>query len=665
MRTSGFPTSRPAIALATLVIAVLTVCPQLVAAFPQKDQTEFARLEQKAVAEGTVPVIVHLKVPEIDTLTSASTSKSAVGMGRAMSEQRDGADAALKNAITSVAADVLASLPEAAFTVNHAYISIPFIALRVTSGALAVLQTADDVIGIEEDMPIRLWEPGTPTTESATTAADSPQLDVSTSLIGATTAWSMGYTGAGWYVAIVDTGIRPTHQFFAGKTIVEACFAKGRDGLSGTGDCPNGTSTQTGSGAAALHPSTYEGYDHGVHVAGIAAGNNGSLYGVAKDANIIAVQVFSMFTAADCSATTPCVSSWASDTLAGLEYIYSLRGTYNIAAVNMSLGGDTRYASACDSDSRTTAISNLRSAGIASIVASGNSSWCTGIAAPACVSTAVSVGATNDSDNMMTWSNWSSSLLKLFAPGYKIYSSTGGSDTSYESWSGTSMATPHVTGAFAIMKQYVGNGSVASILSALQTSGISITSSCDSRQTALPRIRVDKALGVLTSYTLTLKTSSFGTTDPAPGAHTYAGSTTVSVTATPETYATFTGWSGDASGTTNPVTVTMDNNKSVTASFQYVYAPSVTGQKITNRSFSQVEYIHAIRWTANAANSALTISYYRVYQVDGSTLTKLADIDADTSEYLRRQAGSSAATYQVVAVTSTGFEGAPATITIQ
>ncbi len=49
-----------------------------------------------------------------------------------------------------------------------------------------------------------------------------PMLDDSASLIGASAAWDWGFTGAGWYVAVLDTGIRKTHEMFAGKTILEA-----------------------------------------------------------------------------------------------------------------------------------------------------------------------------------------------------------------------------------------------------------------------------------------------------------------------------------------------------------------------------------------------------------------------------------------------------------
>jgi len=73
--------------------------------------------------------------------------------------------------------------------------------------------------------------------------------------------------------------------------------------------------------------------------------------------------------------------------------------------------------------------------------------------------------------------------------------------------------------------------------------------------------------GGVTSYTLTVAASGNGTTSPAAGAHTYASGTSVEVSATPASGATFTGWSGAASGTANPVTVVMDASKALTASF--------------------------------------------------------------------------------------------------
>ena len=264
------------------------------------------------------------------------------------------------------------------------------------------------------------------------------------------------------------------------------------------GDCPNGQVSMTGPGAAAHYSSKSDAaYDHGTHVAGIAAGHSASLSGMAKDANIIAVQVFSRFAASypSCSGG-PCILSYTSDQVAGLDYVYSIRGSYSIAAVNMSLGGGS-YSSACDSMSHKASIDNLRSVGIATAIATGNNYYCGYVSAPACISTSVAVGASDDSDVEASFSNWHPAMQRLFAPGISIYSSTADSDTSYESWSGTSMATPHVTGAWALIKQAVPSASVTDILAALQSAGVSISTSCSSPSGSVPRIRVDTAINSL------------------------------------------------------------------------------------------------------------------------------------------------------------------------
>jgi len=67
--------------------------------------------------------------------------------------------------------------------------------------------------------------------------------------------------------------------------------------------------------------------------------------------------------------------------------------------------------------------------------------------------------------------------------------------------------------------------------------------------------------------TLTISTSTGGTTDPSPGTHTYNVGTEVAITATASSGYEFSGWSGDASGTSNPITITMDSDKSITANF--------------------------------------------------------------------------------------------------
>jgi subtilisin family serine protease len=170
--------------------------------------------------------------------------------------------------------------------------------------------------------------------------------------------------------------------------------------------------------------------------------------------------------------------------------VYSLKDTYNIASVNMSLGGG-QYFSNCDSTfpSFKTAVDNLRSAGIATVIASGNNSYTNSISFPACISSAISVGATDKSDVVASYAN-SASFLNFLAPGSSITSSYPGG--LYATASGTSMATPHVAGAWAVLKSAKPTATVSEVLTALVNTGKPIT---DARNSITkPRIQVDQAV---------------------------------------------------------------------------------------------------------------------------------------------------------------------------
>jgi hypothetical protein len=230
------------------------------------------------------------------------------------------------------------------------------------------------------------------------------------------------------------------------------------------------------------------------------------------------------------------------------------------------------------------------------------------------------------------------------------------------------MATPHVAGTWALLKQLLPTGTVSDLLNALRTSGVPLLSSCDNRQQPIPRIQVDRAVPTLVGYVLTIGSSSFGTTNPGPGAYHYGAGTQAQVAAVPAAYSTFVNWSSGASGTTNPLLVLMDQDKSIFANFRYVSAPAATGRKVVNRSYSQAEYINVLSWQPNSANQGLDITGYRVYRLDGGTRTKLAEVQAtgSTFEYVHRNVGRySTIQYAIVAVTRGDFEGYPATITVQ
>ena len=349
---------------------------------------------------------------------------------------------------------------------------IPYNAMEVDSTALGALIANPLVVSIEEDVAV------------------SPSLTQSVPLIKADQAWTSsasGYTGEGWTVAILDTGVDKNHSFIgADKVVAEACFST--TNASATTLCPNGKDSQTGSGAGVNCDITS--CSHGTHVAGIAAGKSATINGVAKDANIIAIQVYSNFSGSPLSYT--------SDQILALEHVYSLRNTYKIAAVNMSLGSG-KHSSSCNSDSRKAVIDNLRAAGIATVISSGNDGYGDSISSPACISTAVSVGATYKYDAETSYSNYHPTLLSLFAPGSSIYSSVPGGGWAY--LSGTSMAAPHVTGAWAILKQKSPSASVTEILNNLQTTGATVTKRAgDEAGDAIKRIDVKAALDAASSY---------------------------------------------------------------------------------------------------------------------------------------------------------------------
>ncbi|MGE4498108.1 MAG: S8 family serine peptidase, partial [Deferribacterales bacterium] len=301
-----------------------------------------------------------------------------------------------------------------------------------------------------------------------------------------------GYTGDGWYVAVIDTGIRRTHEMFAGKNITEACFSNN--------DCPDGSSEMIGTGSAAHYESSYKAYDHGTHVAGIAAGNSAVQKGVAKDADIIAIQVFSRFENNSlCGGTLPlyddCVLSYTSDQMAALDYIYdTLKNTHSIAAINMSLGGG-QESGYCDNDdlTYTNYINVLTGAGIAVAIATGNESYCGYISSPACIEKAVAVGAVTVLDVEASFSNYQINLVDIFAPGVTINSAVGSGDTDYAAWNGTSMATPHVAGAFAVFREKNNTLTVDQLETVMKNTRSAVTYGCTPHGTE-GRINVDSVI---------------------------------------------------------------------------------------------------------------------------------------------------------------------------
>ncbi|BAL91773.1 putative subtilase-family protease [Actinoplanes missouriensis 431] len=201
---------------------------------------------------------------------------------------------------------------------------------------------------------------------------------------------------------VIDTGIRTSHQQFGGRASYGYDFV-GRD--SRADDC-NG---------------------HGTHVAGTIGG---STYGVAKKVKLVSVRVL------DCEG-----SGSLSDVIDGIDWVTA--HAVHPAVANMSLGGD--WSPALDS-----AVTRAITSGVTFVAAAGNENSDASLGSPSGVPEAITVAASDRKDKRAPFSNWGRAV-DLFAPGVDITSATAAGNTATATWSGTSMAAPHVAGAAALL----------------------------------------------------------------------------------------------------------------------------------------------------------------------------------------------------------------------
>lgn len=231
-----------------------------------------------------------------------------------------------------------------------------------------------------------------------------------------------GNNGFGVETYIIDTGVRVDHTQFSGRVNGEGFSAF----PGGWNDCEG----------------------HGTHVAGTVAG---STYGVAPAAMVTAIRVLNC----DGSGTDSTV-------IAGIDWMIGDHQAGEPAVGNMSLGGGRTEA-------LNTAVERAVADGITMVVAAGNESSDACTKSPASAPSAVTVGSSTRTDEMSGFSNVGS-CVDLFAPGSSIVSASYASPNAVETLSGTSMASPHVAGAAALLLSGQPSMSPATVTDRLVTS---------------------------------------------------------------------------------------------------------------------------------------------------------------------------------------------------
>ncbi len=349
--------------------------------------------------------------------------------------------------------EVLAQLGGNASRLLHDYQRLPMSRAQVNGTAgLSLLRSRPEIVAVFENRPIY------------------PHLNESLPLIDQPETIGAGFGGSGASVAVVDTGIKYNHAAF--------------------GSCSSPGVPETCRVAASVDIADDDGElddsGHGTNVSAVIAG-------VAPQSKLVVLDIFED----DSSSSTALV-------LEAMDRVLGNAGTYNIKAVNLSLGDNGAYTSACGkvwSNPFLLAINDLRESGISVVASAGNNGQTNALSMPACTPGVLSVGAvydanlgsrawttctdsTTSADKVTCFSN-SASFLSMLAPGALI---TAGGYT----YGGTSQASPHVAGAVAVLAAARSDMTPDGITQRLVSTGTTVTDSRNSL--AFPRLNLLAAL---------------------------------------------------------------------------------------------------------------------------------------------------------------------------
>lgn len=372
--------------------------------------------------------------------------------------------------IAQTADGLLAGFAPGEFTLHYRYGAIPAIVGSVRTEGLLRLLADPRVLHIDVD------------------EGGAGSLGESVPLVNLDDLQTLGHSGSGVQVAMLDSGVESTHPDVGNAVIAEQCFCSG-----GGGCCPNGSSTQSGPGSAE------DDSGHGTRTAGdITSDGLVAPVGGAPGAEIVSIKVLD-------SAQSFCCFS---DVIAGLDWI--LMNRPDVDVVNMSFGSTALFTGACDDFGATTmavsaAINALRANGVVVVAAAGNAGSGTQIGLPACIENAVAVGAVWDAnvgpiscesstqpDQVACFSN-SNSTTDLFAPGALVTTSQIGSTTATAL--GTSHSAALVSACAAALIGAAPAATGAAIEAALVTSSVVVTD--PKNGLSFPRLDCAAALAAL------------------------------------------------------------------------------------------------------------------------------------------------------------------------